>query len=294
MRHALLLSMVASLVLAARGACAEEVKLHFDSLPHQEPIAAEISLSITIEGTDQACNFVRSMHPLMSLEKFHARIEGQHVAAGKQHKVEHDDVRVEVRYDDEDYEYDWKRGEPPAELQSNKLTQMIWFLAMTTRQYELSALGHYKSADPNQDHNGEALDLFSNGITRLKDEAVSEGDTWTEEWKGSRTEKNKKGRWRFKQTAKLEKVEEREGRKVAIVTSELTGTLEGDEDKTADEKWTKCAGKTRVVLDVATGKIREQSGQGKITAYYKNTAEDGGKNEVTITFGVEGKRVSRR
>lgn len=288
------LLLVALLVFSARTARAEEVKLHFDSLPHQEAIAAELSLSITIEGTEQATNFVRSLHPLLSLDTFHARIEGQHVAAGKQHKVTHDDVRVAVRYDDEDYEYDWKRTEPPAELASNKLTQMIWFLAMSERQYELSALGHYRSADPNQDHNGEALDLFSNGITRLKDEAVSEGDTWTEEWKGSRTEKGKKGRWRFQQTAKLEKVEERAGRKVAIVTSELKGTLEGDEDKTADEKWTKCAGKTRVVLDVATGKIREQSGSGKITAYYRSTAEDGGKNEVTITFAVAGQRVAKR
>lgn len=289
------LAPLAALLLSFATARADEsYKLHLDAAPHSEGISAEISLSITIEGTDNATNFVRSMHPLLSLNSFHARIEGMHKAAGNKHKVTHDDVRVKVRYDDEDQEHDWKRTEVPEDLATNKLKQMIWYLAMAERSYELGPQGAYKSDDPNQDHNGEALDLYMNGVTRLKDEPVKEGDSWTEKWQGDRKEKNKTGKWRFKQVVKCEKVEERAGRRVAVLTSELTGTLEGDDDKSAEEKWTKCSGTTRVVLDVATGKIREQSGSGTITAYYKNTAEDGTKNEVTIKFGCGGSRKSKR
>ncbi len=272
----------------------DKVKLHFDTQPHSEAIAAELSLSITIEGTDNATNFVRSMHPILSLNTFHVKYEGRHKTAGLGHKVEPEDARVKVRYDDEDSEYDWKRVEPPEDLAKDKLKQMIWYLAMSPRGYELTALGEYKSEDPNQDHNGEALDLYANGITRLKDAEVAEGDTWTETWLGKRHEKNKKGKWRFKQVVKVEKVEERSGRKVAVLTSELTGVLEGDEDPTAEEKWAKCSGKTRVVVDVQTGKVREQSGEGLITAYYKNTAEDGSKNEITIKLGAAGSRKLRK
>lgn len=287
--------LVAVLLAFACPALAEDtVRLHYDSAPHQENIAAELSLSITIEGTPASTNFVRSLHPLLSLNSFRMRAEGTHVVAGKKHKVEHDDARVAVRYDDEDSEYDWKRSEPPEDLAKNKLEAMIWYVAMGTRSYSLSALGEYRSDDPNQDHNGEALDLFANGITRLSDDEVKEGDTWTAEWKGSRAEKTKKAKWSFKQVAKLEKLEERDGRKLATVTSELTGTLNGDEDPAADEKWTRCEGKTRVVLNVASGWIHEQWGRGTITAYYRRTGDDGGKEEVTLRMSSEGKRTIRR
>jgi hypothetical protein len=288
------LVLVLVLVLGRSIRAEESFKLHYDAAPHQEGVACELSLSITIEGTDNATNFVRTMHPLLSLNHFHSRSDGYHKSTGTQHKVDHNEARVNVRYDDEDSEYDWKRAEPPADLAKNKLAQMIWYLAMSTRSYELGPQGAYKNEDANQDHNGEALDLFSNGITRLKEEPVKEGDSWTEKWQGSRSEKNKKGKWRFTQVVKVEKIEERAGRRIAVLTSDLTGVLEGDEDKNAEEKWTKCAGKTRVVLDVATGKIKEQSGEGLITGYFKNTAEDGSKNEVTLKFGVAGSRKSKR
>lgn len=293
MRH-VLLGLPVVLALAGLARAEDSYRLRYDTSPCSESIAAELSLSISIEGTDNATNFVRSMHPLLSLNAFHARIEGTHKVTGRKHKVAHDDARVKVRYDDEDSEYDWKRTEPPADLASNKLQQMIWYLAMAERSYELGARGAYKSDDPDQDHNGEALELFSNGVTRLKDEPVKEGETWTEAWKGARHEKGKKGKWAWKQVVKVEKIEERDGHRVAVLTSDLTGTLEGDEDPTAEEKWSRCAGKTRVVVDVASGKILEQSGHGTITAYFKNTAEDGAKNEVTLKFSSAGRRSVRR
>jgi len=289
-KKALLVLLLVPLVAWAQ----DEVTLHFDSSPHKEEIAATYSLSITIEGTDQATNFVRSLHPLLSLNWLGMKVEGTQQVKGKKNKVEHDDVRVNVRYDDDDYEYDWKKGEPPEDLGKSKLTQMIWAIAMSPRSYDLSKHGVYKSDDPNQDSNGEALDLYMHGITRLKKDAVVEGDSWTSEWKGERSEKGKKAKWAFTQVVKLEKFEEQDGHRLALLTSKLTGVLEGDEDKSADEKWTKCAGTTRVLVDVATGFIHEQSGQGVITAYYRSAAEDGSKNEVTIKTAIEGKRAIRK
>jgi len=286
---------VFALALVPLVALAEdEVTLHFDSAPHSEEIAATYSLAITIEGTDQTTNFVRSMHPLLSLNWLRLEIEGTHKVQGKKHKTEHEDVRVKVRYDDDDYEYDWKKGEPPEDLAKNKLTQMIWAIAMTPRGYELTSHGHYKSDDPNQDANGEALDLYLNGVTRLKKDAVSLGESWTQEWKGERSEKGKKAKWAFTQVVKLEKFEEEDGHKRAVLTSKLTGVLEGDDDKSAEEKWTRCSGETRLRLDVATGFVHEQGGKGVITAYYRNTGDDGTKNEVTIKTAVEGKRIIRK
>jgi hypothetical protein len=272
----------------------QTVHLHYDAAPHTEGVAAELSLSITIDGTDQATNFVRSLHPLLSLNHFHARVEGRHRVAGNKHKVAHQDARVNVRYDDEDSEYDWKVTEPPADLATNKLAQMIWYLAMAERSYDLSALGGYQSDDPNQDHNGEALDLFMNGVTRLPDRDVKVGETWTETWKGSRTEKGKSARWAFTQVVTFKALETRGSVPVAVLASELTGKLEGDEDPNAEEKWSRLAGKTRVVLEVKSGRIREQWGEGLITAYFKNTAADGTKNEVTLKFGAAGTRKAFR
>jgi hypothetical protein len=287
-------TVLASLALLGAASAQDGVRLHYDASAHEESIAAEQSLSVSIAGNEVLANFVRSLHPFLSLQSLTMKVEGTHQGFGKKHKVQFDDARLAVLYDDESYDYDWKRTEPPEDLATNKLEGFFWIVAMAPRSYSLSAKGEYHSDDPNQDHNGEALDLFLNGVTRLKEDPVAPGESWTAEWKGSRTEKNKSAKWAFKQVVTFEKLGERDGSRIATLSSKLEGRLEGDEDPSADEKWTKCSGKTRVVLEVASGRVLELWGAGTITAYYRKTGDDGSKQDLTLKFGAEGKRAVRK
>src|SRR5947209_1094118 len=74
----------------------------------------EMKLGIKIEGPDQLVGYVRSMHAFLSMEKLLVRAEGtRQVLGGKKQKIDHDEARIEMRYDDENHEYDYTKGTPP-------------------------------------------------------------------------------------------------------------------------------------------------------------------------------------
>lgn len=276
-------SLLATLLLGGDGVT---LKYATERTP-KDKISVEQKL--TLEGTDQMLAFVRSMHPFLSLEKLVVRADGtRQVLGGKKQRFEYDEARVEMRYDDEDYEYDYTKGMPP-ESDKDKIKQMMWFFAAGGRTFTLTAEGEYRSEDKDQDHNGEAMDHIALGIVRLPDKPVEEGDAWEKSWTGQRSEKGKKGKFAFTQKVKVEKIEERGGKKVATLAGDLAGKLQGEKDPSAEEAWTKCEGKTKTVIEVESGRVLSSEGQGKVTAYYRGVAENGGKNELTLTFGVEGK-----
>jgi hypothetical protein len=255
----------------------------------RDRVYCETKLGIKIEGTEQLANFVRSMHPFLSMEKLLIRAEGGlQVTSKNRRKVEYDEARVEMRYDDEEHDYDFQKGQPP-EDDKNKLRQMMWYLAAGGRNYTLTPEGEYHSDDPNQDHNGEAMDLIGLGITRMPDQPVKEGDTYEKKWKGQRNEKNKPGKYEFTQKVTVEKIEVKDGRKVATLAGELSGKVDGPKDPTAEEAWTKCSGKTKTVIDVESGRVLASEGKGSVTVYFRNTSDTGGKQELKLNFSVEGK-----
>lgn len=255
----------------------------------RDRVFVETKLGIKIEGSDVLANFVRSMHPFLSMEKLVIRAEGGfQVVSKNRRRVEYDEARVDVRYDDADHEYDFQKGQP-AEDDKDKLRQMMWFLAAGGRNYTLSAEGEYRSDDANQDQNGEAMDLITLGITRMPDGPVKEGDTYEKKWKGQRAEKNKPGRYDFVQKVTVEKIEEKDGKKIATLSGELTGKVDGAKDPTAEEGWTKCAGKTKAVIEIGTGRVLASEGKGAVTVYFRNTADTGAKQELKLMFNVEGK-----
>jgi len=255
----------------------------------KDKVYAELKMGVKIEGTDQLANFVRSMHPFLSMEKLLIRAEGGlQVTARNRRKMDYDEARVELRYDDEDYEYEYQKGQAP-EGEKDKLKQMMFYFAASGKNYTLSPDGDFRSDDINQDHNDEAMDLIALGITRMPDKEVKQGETFEKSWKGQRSEKNKPGKYDFKQKVTLEKVEEKDGKKVATLAGELTGKLDGKKDPAAEEGWTKCEGKTKTVIEVETGRVLASEGKGTVTGYFKNTAENGSKQELKMTFSVEGK-----
>jgi hypothetical protein len=259
----------------------------------RDRVYVESKLGIKIEGTDQLANLVRSMHPFLSMEKLQIRAEGVfQVVSKNRRKVEYEEARVDVRYDDNDHEYDFQKGQAP-EDEKDKLRQMMWMLAAGGRNFTLSPEGDYRSDDPNQDQNGEAMDLLMLGITRMPDRPVKEGDTYEMKWKGQRTEKNKPGRYDFVQKVTVEKLEEKDGKLIATLSGDLTGKVDGPKDPSAEEAWTKCAGKTKTVIEVATGRVLASEGSGAVTVYFRNSADTGAKQEVKLVFSVEGKLAVR-
>jgi hypothetical protein len=255
----------------------------------RDKVFVETKLGIKIEGSEQIANFVRSMHPFLSMEKLQIRAEGgAQVVSKNRRKIDYDEARVEVRYDDEEHEFDFQKGQAP-EDDKNKLRQMMWFLAAGGRNFTLSPEGEYRSDDLTQDHNGEAMDLITLGITRMPDRELKQGESWEKTWKGQRSEKGKQGKYDFKQKVTVEKIEERDGKKVATLAGELTGKLDGGKDPSAEEGWTKCEGKTKTVIELETGRVLASEGKGAVTVYFRNTADNGSKQELKMSFNVEGK-----
>ena len=255
----------------------------------KDKVYFEMKLGIKIDGTEQLANFVRSMHPFLSMEKLLIRAEGNAQVNAKNHrKLDFEEARVEVRYDDEDHEFEFTRGQAP-EDDKNKLRQMMWYLAAGGKNFTLSPEGEFRSDDLTQDHNGEAMDLIGLAITRMPDKEVKQGDSWERSWKGSRSEKGKQAKFDFKQKVTVEKIEEQDGKKVATLAGELTGKLDGGKDPSAEEGWTKVEGKTKLVIEVETGRVLASEGKGAVLAYFKNTSENGSKQEIKLSFSVEGK-----
>jgi len=255
----------------------------------KDKVYYEMRLGIKIDGTEQLANFIRSMHPFLSMEKLLLRAEGNtQVASKNKRKIDFDEARVELRYDDEEHEFEFQKGQAP-EDDKNKLRQMMWYLAAGGKNFTLTPECEYRSEDLTQDHNGEAMDLIGMAITRMPDKEVKQGDSWERSWKGSRSEKGKQAKYDFKQKVTVEKIEDKDGKKVATLSGELTGKLDGGKDPAAEEGWTKCEGKTKLVLEVDTGRVLATEGKGSVTAYFKNTAENGSKQEIKLNFSVEGK-----
>ncbi|HXG59848.1 MAG TPA: hypothetical protein VNO22_00605 [Planctomycetota bacterium] len=284
--------MTRMLLVALLALPQEGVSLRYGARNAKDKVYVEWTLGLTLEGTDQAVTFVRSLHPFLSLEKLVLRAEGSRKVQGNRVRFEYDEARVEARYDDEDYQIDFERGVPPPDLEENKMKQFLWYLMAAGRTFTLSPRGEYRSDDPNQDHNGEAMDLVALAAIRFPEGSVRPGETFEVQWKGERSEKNKKGRYAFRQKAVVEKIEDRSGTRVATVSSELSGTLEAppeERDRTAEEAWTRCEGKMRAEIEVESGRVLSSEGSGKVVSYYRAPAGDGGKNEFTLTLTASGK-----
>jgi hypothetical protein len=273
----------------------EAVTLRYgtSTLP-KDKVYAETKLGIKIEGSDALANFVRSMHPLLSLEKLVLRAEGAHaMSAAKKHRLEYDEARIEARYDDEDLELDFQKGLPPEGLEKDKAKQMMWFLAAAGRSYSLSETGEYKSDDFTQDQTGEAMDLISLAVIRMPDGPVKAGDAWQKTWKGDRTKKGENKFFVFTQKSKVEKIEAKDGKTLVTISSELAGKGEGPKNPAAEEERATAEGKSTLVLEAETGRILSSEGAGKVVMYFRNAGDGGQKQELTLAFSCAGKMTPR-
>ena len=255
-------------------------------------------VTLKVDGTEAITNMVRSAMEFLQFQKIHIRGEGARKVAKADKKsvefhVEYDTARVDGSFDDEPYEFDFERKTPPEGLDKDKLKQICWFFSMGGPQFIVDPKGSYKSTDPNKDAWGEAMDLVANGVVRLSDKPVKAGEEWTSDWKGQYKQKDNDGRFNFTQKSKIEKIEEKDGRKLAHISHVLTGTLdipEAKRDKNAEKQETKLEAKGTLVLDVESGAIVSSTAKGTVIAEYKGLDPNtGDSHELKIQFGVESK-----
>jgi hypothetical protein len=289
------LAIVAALLLVQDGA----VELKYggkkgDKTSH----AGELTLKLKIDGTEAITNLVRSSMEFLSFSEI--RIKGEGVrrvtgpgAKGVGHKVEYSATRVTGVYDDEPFQFDFERGAPPADLSTQKLKQICWFLSMGGPDYRIGPLGEYASSDPNKEAWGEALDLVANGVVRLSDKPVAPGGEWTSEWKGAYKQKDNDGIFAYRQKAKLEKVEKSEAR----ISFETTGKLEipeGKRDKNAEVQGADFDAKGWITLNVDTGLVTSVDTSGAVRGKYKGIDPNTGEtHELKIDFEVTSKTSSK-
>lgn len=281
-------------LILALAAQAEAVTLKYGDGAGKDRIYAETRIGIQIEGSDALANFVRSMHPLLSLQKLTLRAEGTHaLTSAKKHRFEYEEARIEARYDDEDMEIEYQRGVPPAGTEKDKARQMMWFLAAAGRSFTISEKGEYRSEDANQDQNGEAMDIISLAVIRLPDGPVKAGDAWERTWKGERTKKGENKSFTFTQKAKVEKIEAKDGKTHVTISAVIVGKGEGPKNPAAEEEKATAEGTQTLVLEAESGRIVSSEGSGKVVAFFRNTGDGGQKQELTLTFSCGGKLSPR-
>ncbi len=262
------------------------------------PVSHELTITLKISGSEQLVTMVRSSMAFLSFEKIRMRGDGtRHVESSKKDKtgvrLDVDAARVDGVYDDEPYEFDFDKSAPPENLKDDKLKETLWMLSMGGRKYTVGARGEYKSSDINQDAWGEANDIVSLALVRLPEKAVEAGGTWEQKWTGERKQKDNGAVWDYTQKAKLEKIEERAGRKVARISFELAGAMivpEGKRDPNMKTGGTTLEASGWLEMDVTTGLPLASESNGKVRAHATFVNADGGADhELEILNTIEGK-----
>ena len=284
------IALIALLVLAQDAVTLKYGGKKGDSIP----LKGETTVTLKVDGSETFVNMVKSSMEFLNFQKIHVRGEGVRKVVKSDKKnvetfIEYATARVDGKFDDEPYEFDFDRAAPPEGLDKDKLKQICWFLSMGGPQLIVDAKGVYRSSDANKDAWSEATDIVTSGAVRFTDKPVKQGDTWSSEWTSAYKQKDNDGRFAFKQKAKLEKLDG----KRATVSFEMTGTLEIPEakrDKNAEKQETKLEAKGTIVIDVDTGLVRSVTTKGSIVAQYKATDPNSSEiHELKMEEGLESK-----
>lgn len=261
----------------------------------QQDIAAEMIFEIKMTGNENTINFFRSATAFLSFEKIRLRGDGNFRVLGKdKHKIEYSEARVDGRYDDEDYEYDFSRAAPPTDLEKDKLKQMLFYIFAGGKEYKITAAGEFTSLDPNQDATGEVLDLMNHSILRMPAKAVSAGDSWEAKFTTVKEQKDNKGKFEVVQKSKVEKIEDGK----ATISTTWSGTLVLPKDAPVDPNVLKTEngveGKSTLVFDIKKGVPVSYEGSGKVRFYFRASDPNGGDdNEIDLTLSVSSKVAPR-
>ncbi len=258
-------------------------------------VSVDFTLGLKIAGSDAAVDFVKSSESFLSFEKIHIRADGAlRGLEGNRMRLDFSEGRLDGRYDDADFEYDFAIAEPPADLEKNKLKQTLWHLFAAGKEFCLSPMGEYRSEDKNQDATGEVMDLWYLSVLRMPDGAVQNGSEWEKTFRTEREQKDNQGRFEVTQKSKVEKI--RNGR--VHVASTFAGALvlpkDAPKDPNAKKSESSLEGKSKILFDPKMGEVVSSESSGKVRFYYQGV--DGGSGEdleLEIVLTVESKIVPR-
>jgi hypothetical protein len=178
-----------------------------------------------------------------------------------------DHASVEGTFDGKPFRFEFDLDAPPEGLKENPLQQICWNLGMGGRRYTLGPQGEYLVGDLKGDAHGEAMALAIDGPVRLPDAAVAVGQEWTTEWVGALRQQKSDGVFHFRQSAKLEQIEDAGSR--AHITFATSGPLQMSPDRNAAGEETLLDAKGSIVLDLAAGLPAIIESSGTITTQLK-------------------------
>lgn len=257
-------------------------------------VSVEMTLGMKITGTEQAINFLRSSAPFFSFEKIHLRADGiGERAGGGKCRLQYDEGRIDGRYDDQDYEFDFSRAAPPGDLEKNKLKQLLWFIFWAGKEFTVTKQGEFHAEDKDQDATGEVMDHWFLSVLRMPEKPLRVGETWEKTFLTKREQKDNKGRFEVTQKSKLEKVVAGK----AHLSSTMAGTLilpkDAPKDPNAEKSESSVDGKTSAVFDLKSGEIVSSESSGKVRFYWKGTGGDGEEMELEVVLSVDAKIAPR-
>lgn len=259
-------------------------------------LSVEISLGLKMSGNPTTVDYFRSASPFLSFEKIRIRGDARwSVLEPGRSRLEYREARVDGRYDDEDYEYDFSAERPPGDLEKNKLKQMLWYVFAGGKTYRQSPIGQVETEDKDQDATGEVLDHFTLGDVRLADHPVRAGGEWERTFRTKRLQKDNGGRFEIVQKSRLEKLEGGRAHLVSRVTGTLVLPKEAKRDPNVLKSETGVEGTIRLVLDVARGEVVSNESSGRVRFYYRASDPNGGDDhELELVLSVESRIESRK
>ncbi|GEM_PF-5147041 len=256
-------------------------------------VSVDLALGLKLTGTSATIDFFRSLSPFFSFERIRLRGDGRRSVLGLERlRLQYLEARVDGRYDDQDYEYDFTSDRPPGDLDKDKLKQMLWYIFAGGKTFRLTGEGALETEDKDQDATGEVLDHFALAAVRLPENRAAK---WESKFATKRVQKDNGGRFEIVQKSRLEKFSE--GR--AHIVSDVSGTLVLPKDAKKDPNQIKAEhtveGKIRMVLDAARGEVISSESAGKVRFYYKGTDPNGGDDhEIEVVLTVESSVSPRR
>ena len=295
MRTLALLLICAAVVVAQDTTDKVALEYKFDNRrPHD--VSLNFTLGLKFEGSETAIDYISSSSPFFSFEKIQMESDGvirnlrsRRGSDSGRIRLRYDEARISGVYDDEDYEYDFKRGVQPEDLEEDKLKGFVWIIFWAGKTFELTKDGEYKSEDKNQDAGGEVMDIIQLGVTRLPSVPISIGAEWEKTYKTKNRQKEDKARFELTQKSKLVKLEDGK----ATIKSTLTGKAVDGEAKenayTEDAKST-VKGEMTIVLDTKSGRVISWKSKGEIRYSFKGADPNSGEDldlEIILTIKSE-------
>lgn len=256
---------------------------------------SDMTLTLKVDGSEAMVNFILMSIEFMSFQKIHmvaaGSTEARKVDGGTaKFRTKPETANFDGTYDDEpfSYDFDYGGGKPP----EDKMGQMLWGLGSEQQNYSVGTDGAFLNLKTQEDATGEAMGFMQRLAPRLPDGGLVEvGKEWTVKWKGTRDDDEKRGKYEYAQTCKVERVENG----TAVVSVSLSGELKLKPEIAESYKATRteagqtCASKGTAWFDIEAGRVTRIEYDGQVKAFFRGPDPDNAaRYELEVLFTLQG------